>query len=380
MPRRAYSYLRFSGKRQAQGDSQRRQREFAVRIAAEEGALLDDSLTRDDLGVSAFRGRNAQVGALAQFLEAIQTGRVSPGSILILESIDRLSRNTVGQALQLFISVLNHGVEIITAEPRRKYSADSINDIASILEPLIYMSRAHEESKTKSMRIRAAWGQKMKHARAEKRPAWGSVPAWIVRTAEGFRLDPDRAEAVRLIFRLAVEGMGARRIAQELNDRGIPPQGHSDRWALSYIKLILKSRSVCGEYQPGSRGDDGRRAPQGEPISGYYPPVVSESDFWAAQAAARGRRKCSGRAGQSEANLFTGILRAAPSGERMYAMQRTAAGRRYRYLTTRGEHRATSRTKFLKTLSSTPPTNLGRKTSPRPAGRRRRITSNGKST
>ena len=202
------------------------------------------------------------------------------------------------------------------------------------------MSRAHEESKTKSMRIRAVWGQRMKAARADKRPAWGSVPAWIIRTPDGFRLDSNRAEVVRLIFRLAVEGMGDRRIAQELNERGIPPQGTCKHWSLSYIKLILKSRSVYGEYQPGSRGEDGRRALQGDPIREYYPPVVSESDFWAAQAAARGRRKCTGRAGQSEANLFTGILHAAPSGKRLFAISRTSAGRRYRYLTTRDERRS----------------------------------------
>ena len=42
----------------------------------------------------------------------------------------------VGEALQLFISILNSGVSIVTREPRRTYSQDSINDIASLLEPL----------------------------------------------------------------------------------------------------------------------------------------------------------------------------------------------------------------------------------------------------
>ena len=172
------------------------------------------------------------------------------------------------------------------------------------------------------MRVRAVWGQRMKLARAEKRPAWGSVPAWVVRTPEGYRLDPDRAETLRLIFRLAIDGMGANRIARELNERGLPPQGRCDHWSRSYIKLILKSRSVLGEYQPGTRGEDGRRTPQGEPIPGYYPRVIPEADFWAAQAAAHGRRKCSGRAGQSEANLFTHIVRMAPGGERMFMIQR----------------------------------------------------------
>ena len=78
------------------------------------------------------------------------------GSVLIIESIDRLSRNKVGETLQLFISILNSGVSIVTREPRRAYTQDSINDIAALLEPIIYMSRAHEESATKSFRLKDA--------------------------------------------------------------------------------------------------------------------------------------------------------------------------------------------------------------------------------
>ena len=83
--------------------------------------------------MSAFRGANAKVGALAEFLEVIRIGRVLRGSVIIIESIDRLSRNEVGEALQLFISILNSGVSIVTREPRRTYSQDSINDGGDLL-------------------------------------------------------------------------------------------------------------------------------------------------------------------------------------------------------------------------------------------------------
>jgi len=81
-----------------------------------------------------------------------------------IESIDRLSRSKVGEALQLFISILNSGVSIVTREPRRTYSQDSINDIAALLEQLIYMSRAHEESATKSFQLKVAWAKKKERA------------------------------------------------------------------------------------------------------------------------------------------------------------------------------------------------------------------------
>jgi DNA invertase Pin-like site-specific DNA recombinase len=53
-----------------------------------------------DLGVSAFRSRNATHGALARFFEAIEAGRVRPSSVLIVESLDRLNRAEVLTALR----------------------------------------------------------------------------------------------------------------------------------------------------------------------------------------------------------------------------------------------------------------------------------------
>src|SRR4051794_32979546 len=61
---RAFSYIRFSSKRQAKGESFRRQMEFALEVCAENGWTLDETLTMHDLGVSAYRGANAKVGAL----------------------------------------------------------------------------------------------------------------------------------------------------------------------------------------------------------------------------------------------------------------------------------------------------------------------------
>ena len=73
---RAFSYIRFSSQKQQKGESFRRQAGFAVEVCRENGWVLDESLTLNDLGVSAFRGANAKVGALAEFLEAIRIGRV----------------------------------------------------------------------------------------------------------------------------------------------------------------------------------------------------------------------------------------------------------------------------------------------------------------
>jgi DNA invertase Pin-like site-specific DNA recombinase len=60
----AYSYTRFSTPEQAEGDSKRRQDAMvAAWLKANPEYELDTSVTFHDAGVSAFRGKNAKVGA-----------------------------------------------------------------------------------------------------------------------------------------------------------------------------------------------------------------------------------------------------------------------------------------------------------------------------
>ena len=93
-----YSYRRFSSGKQAQGHSLDRQSSMARAWCVERGLTLDESLSIADLGVSAFSGKNAVDGALSGFLAAAKSGKIPPGSILLLESLDRLSRSAISDA------------------------------------------------------------------------------------------------------------------------------------------------------------------------------------------------------------------------------------------------------------------------------------------
>ena len=107
----AYSYRRFSSLEQSKGDSLRRQTELSEQYAIEHNLVLDDSLSLLDAGVSAYRGANSTEGALSRFIEAVKDGRVASGSWLLVESLDRLSRNTVDNALALFLQLLQSGIQ-----------------------------------------------------------------------------------------------------------------------------------------------------------------------------------------------------------------------------------------------------------------------------
>ncbi|HEV8029566.1 MAG TPA: recombinase family protein, partial [Stellaceae bacterium] len=97
---RAYSYLRFSTPEQEHGDSLRRQASMAEAYADKHGLELDARSYRD-LGVSAFRGANAETGMLGEFLDLVRSKAIPQGSYLLVESMDRLSRNKPRKAVKL---------------------------------------------------------------------------------------------------------------------------------------------------------------------------------------------------------------------------------------------------------------------------------------
>jgi DNA invertase Pin-like site-specific DNA recombinase len=177
---KAYSYIRFSTPEQRKGDSLRRQVEKARDYAAANGLVLDDTLTFTDLGTSAFRGKNAQDGGLSLFLAAIDEGRVEEGAFLLIENFDRLSRQPAIEAIHLLQSIVNRGVTVVTLTDGRKYSKETLrNDQMTLLGSIFSMFRAHEESKVKGERLRAAWGKKKQKDAREGKAITKMLPAWL---------------------------------------------------------------------------------------------------------------------------------------------------------------------------------------------------------
>jgi DNA invertase Pin-like site-specific DNA recombinase len=372
-PRRAYSYIRFSTGTQAKGGSLNRQVKFSTDYCKRKGLVLDDSLTLRDLGVSAFRSDNVREGALAGFLEACRSGRVPRGSVLIVESLDRLSRDQIRPALQLFMAIQDFGVTIVTQQPEREYPPDD-TDALSLIEPLIVFARAHEESEMKSHRRRDGWRQARDRARVGGGPMLKTCPAWLEVTPDGFRVKEAEAEVVRRIFAWCREGMGIQRITMKLTQEKVPPFGArepvaddedprtfkasegkplgSGKWTKPYVYHILATPAAMGTHQP--RRQEGRKAvPDGEPIPNYYPAVVTEEEWQEAQTAMRIRAgefdanghfqkdgrgsPAAGRKGKNdqETNLFSGLVYYALTGEKMYivhALGRKGEGERKRYV------------------------------------------------
>jgi DNA invertase Pin-like site-specific DNA recombinase len=310
-----YSYVRFSSPAQAEGDSLRRQTTAAEEYCKKHGWTLDTSLDLRDLGVSAFRGKNATERKLAAFIAAIDSGRAQPGSILLLESLDRLSRQQVEDALELFLGIIRRGIEIHTLCDGYIYKKGHL-DIPKLVISLFILARANEESERKADRLRKVWGDKKANA-SNGKAITKCTPRWLeAETGKPIKVIPERGEAVRKIFSLATLGFGARRIANQLAADGVPAFGGSG-WTISYIKKILHNRAVLGEFQAYKLTPDGR-APDGDAVSGYYPAIVSQTEWNSAHAAIQrklgpisdkgGRYRGGSRPSDRVNNLFSGLV------------------------------------------------------------------------
>lgn len=314
----AYSYIRFSTPEQKKGDSLRRQKELSERYAREHGLTLDTSLHLHDLGVSAFDGSNVTRGALGGFLKAVDDGRVVPGSYLLVESLDRLSRDRVMEALNLFLSIVNRGITIVTLSDGRVYNADTDNT-ADLIVSITIMARAHEESLTKSRRLKAAWTNK--RSRLQEKKLTARCPLWMKLNDDRtrFQFIPERASVVREIISLAKNGMGQTIIAKTLNSRTVPSfSGNPKGWHPSYIQKILTSTALYGEYQPGIF-EQGRVIPHGEPVADYYPAIITREEFYSLQAYRSQNAVGGGKArkGDTIPNLLSGLLRCGYCGNPM---------------------------------------------------------------
>lgn len=329
---KVFSYIRFSSAKQSAGDSYARQVKAAKAFCDENG--LDMADPREylffDAGRSAFKGKHLDdTGELARFLSYVEDGTVPAGSYLVVESLDRLSRERVRDALPRFLDLLAKGINVYTSMDKRLYTKD-YNELDLIIS-IISMSRAHEESATKGGRVSSAWREKQSAARTTGKPLGKLRPLWLDVTPDGYVLNPDKAAIVRRIFDLSTKGHGSRIIAATLNQEGIPAfsagrKNFSGLWGFSTVRHILDSRTVLGEYQPHVF-IEGKRTPDGEPIKGYFPAAVTEDEFYLAQAARTSRKTHSITKTTANFNLLAGILNCYKCGAAMHLQGQR--GRKY---------------------------------------------------
>jgi DNA invertase Pin-like site-specific DNA recombinase len=251
--------MRFSTPTQATGDSKRRQYKQAEEYASANGLELDDALRYDDYGVSAFRGANVEIGKLGQFMEAIRRGEVVFGSFLLVESLDRISRDLILPAQNIFTQIILEGITIVTLADSRKYSVELVNKYPFLLiEAIVILIRANEESTIKSLRAKANWENR--RACLSTKLMTSLIPAWLYLNTESNRLEiiPERGAIINRIYQERLDGKSTRNIAKDLDQDNIPTwvtcnKKRAVTWSYHYIWRILSSPGIIGTLVPRKR-------------------------------------------------------------------------------------------------------------------------------
>ncbi|MGI4842320.1 MAG: recombinase family protein [Janthinobacterium lividum] len=330
----AFSYIRFSRISQKHGRSRQRQQEAFAKWCADVGATPSDD-TFLDQGKSGYTGEHVgSKGQLRRFLDLVEDDKIPRGSYLVVESLDRLGRESVDKALERFLGLLNNGINIVTLMDGAKVYRSGHTKSEDLIMSVFVMARANEESKTKAERSQDNWVKAFERARGpEKRPVGKQVARWL-KTVEldeldergkkkkKYELDPERAPIVERIFKECVAGHGFVAIAQHLNADNVPAF-RGGTWCSSSVKEILGNQCVLGRWQP----KDG-----GPAIEGYFPEAITPDMWKLAEGAMHKRRKGDYTRQTPNFQIWQQVAACATCGSSMNLVTKGAPPYRQKYL------------------------------------------------
>jgi DNA invertase Pin-like site-specific DNA recombinase len=299
-----YPYARVSTTSQLSGTglSQQTDPQQLEQLSAKYKLPIEDGI--QDIGRSAYHGEHLK-HELGAFLQAIKQGHIATDSILVVHSLDRLSRLKLGFAKQIYLNLTNAGVHIYSTLDNHLYKA---HDIGSEVLSSVIFERAHNESKTKSARtvgnalklindyqngIRSPTGEPV----AIK--SVGTLP-WFIDGSDGtVKQHPYYWSAAELLAKRIIEGVSIPTIKDELDKIYPPihPPLKKDKWLTNTLRHFHKLTALQGNRIITLQGTEHH-------LEGYYPKLLTNNEYAKLQAA---RAKRDTYPVRKEVNLITGI-------------------------------------------------------------------------
>ena len=308
----AIIYARYSKADQSKGHTVERQLENTREVCAARSLTPSSKLTFVEKGKSAFTGANRAKGSLLRNLENEIAAGAHTGRTLVVEHLDRISRQGHDEVRDFMRVCSDNGVAVATWDGGRLYPAGERVEMVKVIEVILKAEVAREESEKKSFRIRKKFAARRDRAATTgERLIASRPPSWIKRIPGGYELIEQHAEVVREAHRLCQLGYGTAQIAKILNDRNIPTwREKSNGWHESYVGRMLTMRTAIGEYTSTNHGTR---------ILDYYPACITVDCYNRTQAsrAKRAIPAACGRRGTAQTNLFQTIAKCQHCGGSM---------------------------------------------------------------
>lgn len=320
MTPKVFSYARFSSPEQAKGHSLERQVQRARQWCEERGLTLEDELS--DLGLSAFHGSHLSNGALGRFVAMVEAGKIPPGSTLLVEQLDRLTRQDLHSAQGLLWRILDHGIRVVTIADGQEFTKEQ--GLGGAIMALVTLAASHQESAKKADRVKASWGRRYEAAKRGE-IITRNLPGWLTVKDGKIVTIPERAATLKEMFQLASEGMGALAIANHLNKKGAATWKGAANWRKASVYKLLQSPAAIGTLI--LKMSSGEKA-----VESYYPAVIDKALFDRVQKSLKDRTLVPGstvqRVGRNQGsrNLFSGFAFCGECGGRMAIVDNRTRG------------------------------------------------------
>lgn len=305
----AYAYLRASSERQVEeGSSFPRQLESIHKAAKRDSLRIAFNMVFFDDGFTGFEFEHRP--ALLKLRHETKSG--PRAKHLVIEDIDRLSRNADWQQGFLIEELSRHQIEI------HFY----INP-GSQLERYVRGYIAQEGMKKDIERMRMGTIYKAMDGKVTaRRPRYGYIKTDP--KDSHYVLHPEESKVMRGIYeKLIYEGQTLHQISKWLNDAGIPTRFKTGFWTAGTLYQLVKSTVYKGIFyanrvyleKTGEYNEEGRPKhtskirPQEEWIEIEVPSIVTPAEWDIAQEVMSRNAKKSTRNGKKGAWLLQGFLR-----------------------------------------------------------------------
>lgn len=322
-------YARFSASGQRHGTSLIRQLGDMRAAVANDTSLAGLPLIEiSDDGRSGYHGEHRSIGAFGRFEQEALRGE-HHGSLVIVEKLDRLSRQGHEATHDLIRSLTAQGVTIRTLDGDLYEAGESIT-LMQVITGSVKADVARIESKNKADRTAANWRIKREVAKATKTAVTSLIEPWlIVNEDRTISLDAYRSALVLRWFEMADAGAGSKTIADTLDREGEPTwprfEGRAPkRWNRTFIAKTLRNRAVLGEFTPKVQGV------AQEPWPDYFPVCVAADLFARVNNAAPIRKIASaGLRSEKVVNLVSGLAECKLCGSKLRYSKGRSEGARW---------------------------------------------------
>ncbi|MFT6910372.1 MAG: DNA invertase Pin-like site-specific DNA recombinase, partial [Oleiphilaceae bacterium] len=145
--KKAYLYSRCSTLRQEDGDSLDRQKIIGDKFIKDHGLELADAI--EDIGKSSFHGVNREENSgLSIFLNACRgtDRKIKEGSTLVIEKIDRLSRQGINEGQKLLLELVELKINLGICEFNTIVEYKNDNNITATMQISNALWMAKKES------------------------------------------------------------------------------------------------------------------------------------------------------------------------------------------------------------------------------------------